>query len=428
MFDQLAGGFARYSVDARWQVPHFEKMLEDNALLLGVYTHHARLTGNRRSLEVAVATGDFVLDTLRTADGLFAASLDAEAAGTEGSTYLWTADEVRRRLGPAAEPALRLFGMHDGPGEQVLGWTANSAGDADVEALRASLLAVRDQRPQPSRDDIVVLRSNALMIAALAEAGAVLARPDWVAAAVAARRALDLHLVDGVWRHSSRHGRVGPAPATLADHADLAMAGFALFQATGDPDWATDAVALVRHARTEFAAEGGGFYDTVNGELIVRPRDPTDGAAPSGASSMADALLTAAALTGSSELRAAADEALASVARLVEKFPRSAGRHLSVAEAAVRGPLQVAIVGSAAELAATAEPTDLTELTELIATARRRLPGGSVIVVGEPDAPGVALLADRPLVSGKPAAYVCRGFVCDRPVTVPSALVAALAR
>jgi len=431
MFDQLGGGFARYSVDKYWRVPHFEKMLEDNALLLGVYSHHARLTGSVRSREIALATGDFVLDTLRTDDGLFAASVDAEAAGAEGSTYLWTAEEVRRVLGPSAARALDLFGMHDGPGDQVISWAPRSSGletaadlarawTAETAPMRASLLAVRDQRPQPGRDDIVVLRSNALMIAALAESGGLFDRPDWIAAAAAARRALDLHRVDGGWRHSSRHGRVGPAPATLADHADLALAGFALFQATGEPSWSEQALDLVAHARTAFAAEAGGFYDTVAGGLIVRPRDPTDGAAPSGASSMADALLTAAALTGSSELRAAADAALASVARLVEQFPRSAGKHLAVAEAAQRGPLQIAIAGPAG-------PAGV-DRVDLVSTARRLMPGGSVLVAGEPDAPGIPLLADRPLVADRAAAYVCRGFVCDRPVTNPDDLAAALAR
>ena len=407
LFDQIGGGFARYSVDKHWHVPHFEKMLEDNALLLGVYAHHARLTGSPHSERIARATAGFVLSALQTQDGLFAASLDAEAGGAEGSTYYWTIGEVRAVLGDDADEAARVFGLHDGPDDQVLRRVAEPADPAAFADVGARLLAVRAGRPQPARDDIVVLRSNGLMITALATAGAALGEPGWVFAADrAVDRLLTLHGSDQGWRHSSRHGRIGPGPATLADHADLAAALLAVHQATGDPARLTDAVAILATARETFGSADGGFFDAAEQGLIIRPRDPTDGAAPSGASSMADALLTASALTGSVELRSAADAAVAAAAAVTERFPRSAGRHLSVAEAAVRGPLQIAISGPGGS-----------DRDALAALARRRAPGGSVIVVGGPNAAGQPLLADRPAIRGRPAAYVCRGFVCDRPVT-----------
>ncbi len=400
LFDQLGGGFARYSVDTFWHIPHFEKMAEDNALLLGVYAHHARLTGSAPSEAIARATAGFVLSTLLTDQGLFAASLDAEAGGAEGSTYYWTIDEVRGVLGDDAEEAARVFGLHDGPDGQVLRRVAEPGDPATFEGIRQRLLSVRAARPQPSRDDIVVVRSNGLMITALAAAGSTLGEPDWIAVADrAVVRLAEVHSVDGELRHSSRHGRVGPGPATLADHADLAMALLAVHQATGDPARLTEALTVLQNARSAFGSTDGGFFDAADQGLIIRPRDPTDGAAPSGASSIADALLTASALTGSAELRSAADAALGSAAAVTERFPRSAGRHLSVAEAAARGPLQIAVSGPGGS-----------DRAALAAVARRRAPGGSVIVVGVPDATGQPLLADRPAIRGRPAAYVCRGL------------------
>ncbi len=414
LHDQLAGGFARYSVDRYWHVPHFEKMLEDQALLLQLYTHHARLTGSNRSVQVARGIADFVLRDLRTDDGLFAASLDAEAGGVEGGTYLWTPAELRAVLGVArAAEAIRVFGLTDDDEPQVLRWSADPIDAARFDRDRDALLAARNARPQPGRDEIVVLRSNALMIAALAEAGRVLDEPSWVDQAEAALESLvEVHRSDSGWLHSSRAGRPGPAPATLADLADLASALLAVYQAGGRAELVRAAVQVLREAISEFADPAGGWFDAVGAGMPIRPRDPTDGAAPSGASSMAAALLTAATVTGDAELRELADQTLSGVAALVQRYPRSAGRHLAVAEAAVRGPLQVVI--------ATEHPGSTRD--DLVRTAWRCAPGGSVIDVGEPDAPGRPLLEYRPLIDGHPAAYVCRGFVCDRPVTTAADL------
>jgi uncharacterized protein YyaL (SSP411 family) len=419
LFDQLGGGFARYSTDRYWHVPHFEKMLEDQALLLALYTHHARLTGSPRSAEVATATAGFVLRELRTADGLFAASLDAETGGIEGGSYLWTPGQLREVLGDErGDAAARVFGVA-GDEPQVLRRVAEPDDPETFGADARALLEARSRRRQPGRDDIVVLRSNGLMISALAEAGTVLDQPHWVRAADQALATLvAVHRSSGSpngWRHSSRYGRPGPAPATLADLADLASAMLAVYQATGRAELLTDAVDVLSAAVGAFADPAGGWFDAIGTGMPVRPRDPTDGAAPSGSSSIAAALLTAAALTGDTDLRERAERTVAGVATLVQRHPRSAGRHLAVAEAMAQGPLEIALVGEAGA-----------ELAALTRVARHLAPGGSVVDVGVSDAPGHPLLEHRPKLDGRPAAYVCRGFVCDRPVSNPEDLAAVL--
>ena len=442
IFDQLAGGFSRYSVDKTWHVPHFEKMLDDNALLLRLYAHHARLTGSALSERVTAQTAQFLLRDLRLPSGAFAASLDADTGGVEGATYRWTRRQLIEELGAQDGPAAAaLFALPadgadagapaDDLAAEVIQLPVDPPDPGWFAGVRARLLAARDRRAQPGRDDIVVLRSNGLVIAALAEAGAAAGRTEWVDAAVAAAEyLLAVHRVNGHWYRSSKDFQVGPGRAVLADHGDLAGGLLALYQATGDRRWLDEGVAVIDQALEHFAERfpagdslesrgrwTGGFYDTADdaGPLIVRPRDPTDGAAPSGQSAITNALLTAAALTGNADYRACAEASLASVAVLVARFPRSAGWHLCAAEVVASGPLQVVIAG---------EPGPARDA--LAAVARRDAPGGSVIDVGFPDAPGRELLAARPAIGGAPTAYVCRGFVCDRPVTTPADLRALL--
>ena len=476
IFDQLAGGFSRYSVDGAWHVPHFEKMLDDNGQLLRLYAHHGRLTGSPLSVRVAEQTAGFLLRDLRLPSGAFAASLDADTGGVEGATYRWTRRELVAELGPHDGNAVAsLFALPataaDGSGRSAAGSEYDLAGDlagdpagdlagevirlpidpADpgwFEGIRSRLLAVRNRRRQPARDDIVVLRSNGLAITALAEAGAAAGRAEWIdAASAAADYLLAVHRVQGRWYRSSRDGRVGPGRAVLADHGDFAAGLLALYQATGDRRWLLEGRAVLDQAMELFAdrdadrldsgaadsgaggAGSAGFYDTPDNapddtrggpadgspRLIVRPRDPTDGAVPSGQASITHALLTAAALTGDAGYRGAAEASLATVAALVTRFPRSAGWHLSAAEVVAAGPLQVAVAGPAGPAR-----------DALAHIARHRAPAGSVIEVGLPGEPGRPLLAGRSALGDEPTAYVCRGFVCDRPVTAPADLAALL--
>ena len=426
VYDQLAGGFARYSVDAAWVVPHFEKMLYDNAQLLRVYAHLWRATRSSLAERVVRETADFLLRDLRTAAGGFASALDADTEvdghGVEGLTYVWTPQQLRDVLGDddGDRAAAALVVTADGtfedgastlqlPEDPALAWWA---------PVRAPLLSERALRSQPARDDKVVTAWNGLAVAALADAGAVLEEPTWVdAARRCADLLLDVHVVDGRLRRASRDGVVGAAPGVAADHGDLAEGLLALHQATGEARWLTEAgqvldVAL-EHFRGDDGDGDGGFYDTADDaeRLVVRPRDPTDGPEPSGQSALAGALVTSAALTGSARHRAAAEAAVEASGRVAQQAPRFAGWTLAAAEALAAGPLQVAVVGDGPAAA------------DLLRAARRVPSAGAVVVPGTPDAAGVPLLAGRPLVAGLPAAYVCRGFVCDLPVTTPAALV-----
>ena len=426
IYDQLAGGFARYSVDDAWVVPHFEKMLYDNALLLRAYAHLARLDGSVLAERVAAETAEFMIRDLGTAQGGFASSLDADAEGVEGSTYVWTPDQLAEVLGPQDGPwAAELFAVSEAGtfehGTSVLQLPADPDDARRLVGVRERLLAARASRPQPGRDDKVITAWNGLAITALAEAGAALQRPGWIAAAVAAAEfMLATHLVSGRLRRSSRDGTVGEAAGVLEDYGAFAQALLTLHQVTAEPRWLTAGSRLLDIAMARFAdpAAAGQYYDTADDaeRLVVRPRDPTDNATPSGAALLAEALVTASSVTSLDHevnYRSAAEEALSSVGALLGRFPRFAGHWLTVAEALERGPIQVVVVGPAGDAATVA----------LLHAARRHAPGGSVVVGGEPDRAGVPLLAARPLVDGAPAAYVCRGFVCLAPVTSAEALV-----
>ncbi|QQQ77153.1 thioredoxin domain-containing protein [Saccharothrix sp. 6-C] len=414
LYDQLAGGFARYSVDAAWVVPHFEKMLYDNALLLRAYTHLGRRDDNPRYRQVVRETAEFLIRDLGTAEGGFAASLDADTEGVEGLTYVWTPAQLVQVLGLATGArAAALYGVTDEGTFEHGTSTLRMLGTPDAE-IAAKLLAARDRRPQPGRDDKVVTAWNGLAVAALAEAGAVFGEPRWVEAAVrAATLVLDVHLVDGRLLRTSRNGAAGTAAGVLEDYGCFADGLLALHQATGDVEWFTAACGLLDTAVARFAGEEPGvYYDTADDAeaLVQRPSDPSDNATPSGASALASALVTASVLGGPSTYRDAAEAALGRAGLLAAREPRFAGHWLSVAEALALGPVQVAVVGDG---------------PELVGAAWRGVHGGGVVVAGAPDS--APLLADRPLVDGGPAAYVCRGYVCDRPVTSVAELAEALA-
>ncbi|MEU4421871.1 thioredoxin domain-containing protein [Actinoplanes sp. NPDC024001] len=426
LYDQLAGGFARYSVDNTWTVPHFEKMLYDNALLLRVYTQLWRLTGDAFARRIADETAAFLLRDMGTPQGGLASALDADAEGVEGLTYAWTPAELVGALGPDDGTwAADLFRVttagtfEHGKSVLVLARDIDAAEESLVarwQDVRRRLLAARAGRPQPARDDKVVASWNGLAITALAEHGVLTGTASSREAAVALAEVLaERHLVGGRLRRVSRDGAVGEPAGVLDDYGCVAEAFLAVHQVTADPRWLRLAKELLDVALAHFGTGEGGFYDTADDaeKLLTRPADPTDNATPSGASAICAALVAYAALSGETAYREAADAALATLGPLIGGHPRFAGYSAAVAEAALTGPFEIAVA-----------TTDLAD--PLVAAAFRHAPGGTVVVAGEPDRAGVPLLADRPLTNGQATAYVCRGFVCDRPVTTPSDLLTRL--
>ncbi|WP_031506404.1 thioredoxin domain-containing protein [Streptomyces megasporus] len=437
--DQLGGGFARYSVDARWVVPHFEKMLYDNALLCRVYAHLWRATGSERARRVALDTADFMVRELRTPQGGFASALDADSpvpdgeSGTggphkEGAYYVWTPAQLREVLGEDdADLAAAYFGVteegtfEEGASVLRLPDTDGPVDAERIESVRRRLLDARSRRPRPGRDDKVVAAWNGLAIAALAEVGAYFDRPDLTEAAVAAADLLiAVHLdARGRLARTSRDGKAGPGAGVLEDHGDVAEGFLALYAVTGETCWLELAGVLLDAVLDHFTAPDGTLYDTADDaeRLIRRPQDPTDNAAPSGWTAAAAALLTYAAHTGSARHREAAERALGVVRALAPRAPRFIGWGLAAAEAALDGPREIAVVGPAGDPA-----TAALHRTALLAGAP-----GAVVAVGEPEAEETTpLLRDRPLLDGRPAAYVCRHFVCGLPTAEPEELAEAV--
>ncbi|MEU8984199.1 thioredoxin domain-containing protein [Streptomyces sp. NPDC048309] len=423
IYDQLGGGFARYSVDREWVVPHFEKMLYDNALLCRVYAHLWRATGSELARRVALETADFLVRELRTNEGGFASALDADSDdGTgrhvEGAYYVWTPEQLREVLGEDAELAAHHFGVTEEgtfeEGASVLQLPQHDGVfDAEkIASIHRRLLAARAQRPAPGRDDKVVAAWNGLAVAALAETGAYFERPDLVDAAIGAADLLvRLHMDDRArLARTSKDGQVGANSGVLEDYADVAEGFLALASVTGEGVWLEFAGFLLDHVLVQFTdAESGALYDTAADaeRLIRRPQDPTDNATPSGWSAAAGALLSYAAQTGAEPHRAAAERALGVVKALGPRAPRFIGWGLAVSEALLDGPREVAIVGPEGD------PATKTLLrTALLGTAP-----GAVVAVGAPESDELPLLVGRPLVDGRPAAYVCRNFTCDAPTS-----------
>ncbi|MGD1219506.1 thioredoxin domain-containing protein [Streptomyces krungchingensis] len=432
IYDQLGGGFARYSVDREWIVPHFEKMLYDNALLCRVYAHLWRVTGSELARRVALETADFMVRELRTEEGGFASALDADSDdGTgrhvEGAYYVWTPEQLREVLGEDAELAAQHFGVTEEgtfeEGASVLRLPQHEGVvDADrIASVQQRLFAARAGRPAPGRDDKVVAAWNGLAIAALAETGAYFGRPDLVDAAIGAADLLvRLHMDDHArLARTSKDGHVGANAGVLEDYADVSEGFLALASVTGEGVWLEFAGFLLDHVLTQFTdAESGALFDTAADaeELIRRPQDPTDNATPSGWSAAAGALLSYAAQTGAEPHRTAAERALGVVKALGPRAPRFIGWGLAVAEALLDGPREVAVVGPAGDPA-----TRALHRTALLGTAP-----GAVVAAGVADSDELPLLSGRLLVDGRPAAYVCRNFTCDVPTTDPERLEAAL--
>ncbi|MFF0343590.1 thioredoxin domain-containing protein [Kribbella sp. NPDC004875] len=406
MYDQLAGGFARYSVDGQWIVPHFEKMLYDNALLLDVYTHWWTLSSDPLARRVAEETADFLLAELRTPEGGFASALDADTEGEEGRYYVWTPEQLRA----ATDDADWVIDLCDVSGTfehgtSVLQLRQDPDDPARWQRVRETLRRARSSRTYPGRDDKVVAAWNGLAITALTRAGVVLEKPEYVEAARAAAELIrDVHLDEtGRLYRTSRDGVRGTAHGVLEDYAAFAQACATLLGATGEAEWFRTAERLLDRVLEQFVADGAYFDTAADAEQLVwRPQDATDNATPSGVSLAAEAFSTLASLTGSVRYEAAADHALQASAAIADRAPRFAGRALAVAETIAGGPLEIAIVG------------DRPELTR---TAFTFAPWGTAIVSGEP---GLAV----PLMDGRQesAAYVCQKFTCRLPVTLPEHL------
>jgi uncharacterized protein YyaL (SSP411 family) len=443
IYDQLGGGFARYSVDDAWVVPHFEKMLYDNALLLRAYLHLWRTTGDALALRVVNETADWMLRELwLDGAGGFASSLDADTDGVEGKFYAWNAEQLtavlREEDGAWAADVFHV--TPDGTFEHGLSvlQLLQDPDDADADRLQrvrtALFEARRDQRTAPGRDDKAVAAWNGRAVAALAEAGALTGRPELVGAARQTADMLERVHWDDKTSCLTRTSRAGVAghhnPGVLEDYADVAEGLLALYAVTGEPRWFHFAGRLLDVVLEAFRDDSGLFYDTATDAeaLFFRPADPTDNATPGGTSAAAGALLTYAALTGSGRHREAAEQALRFTGALAEKAPRFAGWGLAVAEALADGPREVAIVG---------DDTMDEAFRALHLTALRSPAPGLVIAVTPPSGAQEEqeaaarenlpeLLHDRPTIAGEPAAYVCRGFVCQAPTTDLSELASTL--
>ena len=413
MYDQLAGGFARYSVDGQWVVPHFEKMLYDNALLLDVYTHWWTVSAEPLACRVAEETAEFLLTELRTEEGGFASALDADTEGEEGKYYVWTPQQLHEVLDK--DDAAWAIDLCDVTGtfehgSSVLQLRQDPDDPDRWQRIRATLRQARSHRTYPGRDDKVVAAWNGLAITALTRAGVILDKPEYVEAAEnAARLVRDVHLDydTGRLHRTSRDGVRGTAHGVLEDYTAYAQGCLTLLGATGNIEWFRTAEALLDRTLEQFVADGS-YFDTAADaeELVWRPQDPTDNASPSGVSLAAGAFTTLASLTGSVRYETAAEQALQASATIAARAPRFTGRALAVAETIASGPLEIAIAGDS---------------PELLRTALTAAPWGTAIVAGDPDL-AVPLMAGRDLVQQRPAAYVCQNFTCRLPVTLPEDL------
>src|SRR5215207_8504933 len=419
MYDQVGGGFARYSVDAEWLVPHFEKMLYDNGLLARAYLHGWQISGDPLFRDVCEETLDWALLEMRAPEGGFYSALDADSEGVEGKFYVWSVDELRSVLGDDADTAIEWFGATTHGNFEGANILTRGQGDPPPElaSIKQRLYDVRKERVWPGLDDKRLTAWNALMIAALADAGAVLERPDYVDAATAAAEFVlrDLRGDDGRLLRTWKDG-VGKLGAYLQDHAFLVEALIVLYEATFDPRWFTAARELADTMIARFGDDDrGGFFETASDheQLVARRKDLEDNPIPSGNSSAAYGLLRLAALTGEQEYERRAVGVFRLLHKLMPQHPQAFPHLLQALDFHAAAVKEVALAGGTADV----------RPLERVVRARFR---PHVVLAGGP-ADGVPLLEGRDLVDGRPAAYVCEHFACRRPVTEPEALQELLA-
>jgi uncharacterized protein YyaL (SSP411 family) len=414
IYDQLGGGFARYTVDAGWLIPHFEKMLYDNALLARAYLHGWQVTGYPLFRRVCEETLDWALREMRGPEGGFYSALDADSEGEEGKFYVWTIEQVREVLGGDAEAALDYLGVRPGgnwEGKTIL--TRGAEEPEGFENLRKRLYEARAERVWPGLDDKRLTSWNALMISALADAGAVLEREDYLEAARrCASFLLDDLVDDGRLLRTWKDGQ-GRLNAYLEDHAYLVEALLTLYEATFEPRWFIAARSLADTMIERFGdPEKGGFFETSadHEQLVTRRKDPEDHPIPSGNSSAAYGLLRLAALTGEHEYERQAVGVLRLFAEMAPRHPNAFAHLLQALDFHLATVREVALVGS-----------DVGPLERVV---RGEFRPHVVLAGGEPD--GVPLLEGRETVDGRATAYVCERFACKAPVTEPGELEALL--
>jgi uncharacterized protein YyaL (SSP411 family) len=420
MYDQLGGGFHRYSVDERWLVPHFEKMLYDNALLARAYLDAWQLTNDPAVRRVVEETLAFVEREMTSPEGGFYSSLDADSEGEEGRFYLWTSQELEAALGvDEARAFARAFDVTDAgnfEGRNILHPVTSGAVEL-LDAARDRLMAFRAQRARPHRDDKVIAGWNGLMLRAFADAGRVLDRRDLVMIAEANAHFLLTHVRQaGRMRRSYKDGRA-PLAGYLEDQAAVADGLLSLYEATFDPAWLDALRGLVSEMLTAFWDEASAaFFDTAadHEPLVARPQDVTDNAIPSGTSLAVDVLLRAGTLLGEVSWIERARATLARLAPTAAKAPLAFGRLLAALDFQLGRPVELAVIGN---------PGDA-QTRQLLEVVRDRFLPNRLIAVARSasDAPAIPLLADRRALDGKSTAYLCEGFVCQAPTTDPAEL------
>jgi uncharacterized protein YyaL (SSP411 family) len=426
--DQVGGGFSRYTVDAAWVVPHFEKMLYDNALLARAYLHGWQVSGDTELRAVVEDTLDWLLREMRGPEGGFYSALDADSEGVEGKFYVWSLEQLREALGDPRlyEVAVDWYGASEHgnfEGTNILVRARPGVpAPAELPEVRARLLAARGQRVRPGLDDKRLTSWNALAIAALAEAGAALGRDHWLDAARDAADFLlrELRGDDGRLKRSWKDGRA-TLPGYLEDHAYLTGALLTLYEATFEERWFVAARELADVTLDHFSdPEHGGFFMTADDheQLVTRRKDLEDTPIPSGNSAAAVALLRLARLTGDSRYEQAAEGVIALLHPLAANHPQSFANLLAAVDLQLGEVHEVAVVGppeSAAPL-----------LAALRRSYRPRVVAAGAVGASPVERSAVPLLEGRHALDGKAAAYVCERFACRAPVTEPGALEALL--
>jgi uncharacterized protein YyaL (SSP411 family) len=429
IYDQLGGGFHRYSTDAVWLAPHFEKMLYDNALLSHVYLHAYLLTGKSLYRTIVEETLDYVLREMTAPKGGFYSSQDADSEGVEGKYFLWTVEQIGSALDRKALPSIvSYFGVtRDGnfEGKNIL-HVANEP-DRDIEQLikeaKVALLQEREKRVKPERDEKILASWNAMMLASITEAACALIRKDYLDTAVASGTFLLKQMMpEGRLKHVYKDGKA-KIDGFLQDYALVIEAFLGLHLATFKGEWLKQAIKLADDMIEQFwDTDSGIFYDTGSRheQLFVRPRHIFDEVIPCGASAATQVLLKLARMTDSGKYEQVALQSLRSMSEIMGKQPFGTASWLCALDFYLSPPMEVAIVGSK-------DSTPAQELLHALCTVY--LPSKIAAAYDPKDRSkhtSLKLLQDRSLVDGKPAVYICQNFACDMPITDPATLTANL--